>query len=119
MSPDVWYTTFLVMIYNKISASTRPRQFEVLTDVVITVPNATLSIKEILRRQMQGLPLPQNLVHDVQYSENFIPPYARKGFDLADVSSVYAVGRDAERRLSQEVKVTPPPTEPMSQPSDS
>lgn len=53
---------------------------------------------------MSGLPLPQNLVKDVQYSENFIPPYARKGFDLADVSATLEQGAKAKDDLSGALK---------------
>lgn len=90
------------MIYSKLN----PPSFsvETMTKEYLTVPDATLSIKEILRRQMSGLPLPDSIVHEVQYSGDFIPPYARKGFDLADVPSVTKAGIRAEKQLTEDVE---------------
>lgn len=69
--------------------------FEKLDKEYLTVPDVNMSIKEILRRQMAGLPLPDGVVMPVQYSNAFIPAYARKGFDLADVKSVMQRGEEA------------------------
>nr|CAI9750554.1 hypothetical protein OIUHVQDI_OIUHVQDI_CDS_0003 [Microvirus sp.] len=76
---------------------------EKLSSEYLTVPDVNMSIKEILRRQMAGLPLPEGVVNPVQYSNAFLPAYARKGFDLADVKSVMRAGDDAAQEIKEYV----------------
>ena len=92
------------MFRNKYNSE--PSFTEDLTCEYLTSPDGTLSIKEILRRQMAGLPIPPNTFNEVQYSPDFIPPYAKKGFDLADTTQVIRNGSVARQELEQQTTLT-------------
>lgn len=53
---------------------------------LLTRPNMTLSVAELLDRYTHGRPLPDNMIKNNNYGQ--MTPINKKGFDLADVPAL-------------------------------
>lgn len=53
---------------------------------LLTRPNMTLSVAELLDRYTHGRPLPDNMIKNNNYGQ--MTPVHKKGFDLADVPAL-------------------------------
>lgn len=53
---------------------------------LLTRPNMTLSVAELLDRYTHGRPLPDNMIKNNNYGQ--MTPVHKKGFDLADVPTL-------------------------------
>lgn len=62
--------------------------YEVNNSPSETQPNMSMSIYEILTRHSRNLPIPSGMIHEPQYSGNYLHPLSRKGLDLADRDSI-------------------------------
>lgn len=66
-----------------------------------TVPNMTLSVREILEKHRQGLHLPQNQFPPV-YNAEFIPDF--KKLDLVDIDMIKQQNLERQANLQQSIQ---------------
>lgn len=79
-----------------------------ISDRTMTVPDQSLTVKQILDRFGCGMP-PVGVLHDPVYSEdpdgdfddNYISPDVKQNFDLTDIDEIKTNAKHAERKLSE------------------
>ena len=91
-------------VFNALNASEREKNYRVFTQPSQTVPDQTMSIKEILERYAKGLPIGGGL--EPIYEEDDTNGINPRTLDLVDIQEIKEFNKKNIAELKEQVIVT-------------